>query len=301
MITLYFNSNYPAHFNGDLHKEFDSLMLKFILLSKDKNLPINKYIPTNNSPSCILICGKTLKELIDNFKINEKEKYKDHRKKLYSFFSKYPIDLDVKVEEIFTEEELNSSIKFDGRDASDLFIAYKLQYCFMSLPLNKNLKVDSLKIFVNDTELKNVNWHGANTKNFITHVIGTNKIDDSNLILLKYLFGDNICLMCDSFVSDFKRCHPDLQEFIMLLLKKAFENNLLFPARGDDNIVKKCEADNVYELRNHAYGGIRVYFRCVDNKILLGRIGTKSSYTGDAQSNDITRAGKEMDDLEKSL
>lgn len=82
----------------------------------------------------------------------------------------------------------------------------------MSLPLNKNLKVDSLKIFVNDTELKNVNWHGANTKNFITHVIGTNKIDDSNLILLKYLFGDNICLMCDSFVSDFKRCQPDLQE-----------------------------------------------------------------------------------------
>lgn len=76
MITLYFNSNYPTHFDGDLHKEFDSLMLKFILLSKDKNLPINKYIPTNNSPSCILICGKTLKELIDNFKINEKEKYK---------------------------------------------------------------------------------------------------------------------------------------------------------------------------------------------------------------------------------
>ena len=87
----------------------------------------------------------------------------------------------------------------------------------------------------------------------------------------------------------------------MLLFKKAFENNLLFPAKGDDNIVKKCEADNVYELRNHAYGRIRVYFRCVDNKILLSRIGTKSSYTGDAQSNDITRAGKEMDDLEKSL
>ena len=83
----------------------------------------------------------------------------------------------------------------------------------------------------NSTELKNVNWHGANTKNFITHVIGTNKIDDSNLILLKYLFGDNICLMCDSFVSDFKRCQPDLQEFIMLLFKKAFENNLLFPAK----------------------------------------------------------------------
>ena len=93
--------------------------------------------------------------------------------------------------------------------------------------------------------------------------------------------------MCDSFVSDFKRCQPDLQEFIMLLFKKALENNLLFPAKGDDNIVKKCEADNVYELRNHAYGGI-VFILDVDNKILLSRIGTKSSYTGDAQSNDIT-------------
>lgn len=122
MITFYFNSNLPEYYTGDLCEVFDNLMLKFILLLNDKKLPINGYIATNNQPSTILICGKTLKSLIDNFKIAEKDKYKEHRKKLYSFFTRYPIDLDVRVEEVFSEEELTSSIKFHGRDATDLFI-----------------------------------------------------------------------------------------------------------------------------------------------------------------------------------
>ena len=125
MITFYFNSNLPEYYTGDLCEVFDNLMLKFILLLNDKKLPINGYIATNNQPSTILICGKTLKSLIDNFKIAEKDKYKEHRKKLYSFFTRYPIDLDVRVEEVFSEEELTSSIKFHGRDATDLFIENK--------------------------------------------------------------------------------------------------------------------------------------------------------------------------------
>lgn len=171
MITFYFNSNLPEYYTGDLCEVFDNLMLKFILLLNDKKLPINGYIATNNQPSTILICGKTLKSLIDNFKIAEKDKYKEHRKKLYSFFTRYPIDLDVRVEEVFSEEELTSSIKFHGRDATDLFIANKLKY----------------------------------------------------------------------------------------------------------------------------------YFRCVDNKIFIGNMGTKSSYKGDAQSNDIAHAGKVMDKLERTM
>lgn len=130
MITFYFNSNLPEYYTGDLCEVFDNLMLKFILLLNDKKLPINGYIATNNQPSTILICGKTLKSLIDNFNIAEKDKYKEHRKKLYSFFTRYPIDLDVRVEEVFSEEELTSSIKFHGRDATDLFIANKLKYYF---------------------------------------------------------------------------------------------------------------------------------------------------------------------------
>lgn len=102
-------------------------------------------------------------------------------------------------------------------------------------------------------------------------------------------------------MDEFKLSSPDLQEFIISLFAKALQSGLLFPARGDDNIVKKCDADNVYELRNHAYGGIRVYFRCIDNKIFIGAMGTKSSYKGDAQSNDIAHAGKAMDKLEKSM
>ncbi len=301
MITFYFNSNLAGHYVGDLHELFDNLMLKFILLLNDKKLPLNEYIATTAAPSTILICGKTLKTLIDDFKIAEKNRYKDHRKKLYSLFSKYPIDLDVRVEDVFTEEELISPIKFDGRDATDLFIASKLKYYFISLPLDETLKVDKLEILVNETGVKNVNWYGMNTKNLIKSIAEDDKIDDVNLSLLKYSFDDNECFMCDSFIEEFRQTQPDLQKFIIDLFAKALNSELLFPAKGDDNIVKKCDADNVYELRNHAYGGVRVYFRCVDNKILIGNLGTKSSYNGDAQSNDITRAGKVMDKLEKSI
>lgn len=301
MVTFYFNSELGEYYEGNLYEVFDHLMLKFIFLLNDKKLPINRYIATNSQPSTILICGETLKSLIDNFKIAEKDKYKDHRKKLYSLFSRYPIDLDVSAEDVFTEEEANSSMKFHGRDAVDLFIASKLKYYFMSLPLDETLKVDSLEILVNETALKNVNWYGMNTKNLIQNITKDDTIDDVNLSILKYSFDDNECFMCDSFIDEFKLRPPTLQEFIIGLFAKALQSGLLFPARGDDNIVKKCDADNVYELRNHAYGGIRVYFRCVDNKIFIGNMGTKSSYKRDTQSNDIIRAGKVMDELEKTI
>ena len=108
--------------------------------------------------------------------------------------------------------------------------------------------------------------------------------------------------MSFSFMDDFKQAQPDLQEFIIDLFAKALNNNLLFPSRGDDNIVKKCDGDNIYELRNHAYGGIRVYFRCVGNKILIGGMGAKSSYSSTKkQSADIVRAECEMNCLESIL
>lgn len=291
----------PEYYTGDLCEVFDNLMLKFIRLLNDKRLPINGYIATNREPSATKICRETLKSLIDNFKIAEKGEYKEHRKKVYSFFTRYPIDVDVRIEDVFTEEDINVSIKFHGRDALDLFIASKLKYYFMSLPLDATLKVDSLEILVNETVLKNVNWHGLNTQNLIRRITEDEMINDANLFIFKYLFDYNECIMSDLFMDKFKLSSPDLQEFIISLFVKALQSGLLFPARGDDKIVKKCEADNVYELRNHAYGGIRIYFRCVDNKIFIGNMGTKSSYKGDAQSNDIAHAGIVMDKLEGSM
>lgn len=241
MITFYFNSNLPEYYTGNLYEAFDNLMLKFICLLNDKKLPINGHIATNSEPSAILICGETLKSLIDNFKIAEKGEYKEYRKKLYSFFTRYPIDVDVRIEDVFTEEDLNSSIKFHGRDATDLFIASNLKYYFMSLPLDATLKVDSLEILVNETVLKNVNWHGLNTKNLIHRITEDEMINDANLFILKYLFDDNECIMSDSFMDKFKLSPPDLQEFIISLFVKALQSGLLFPARGDDNIVKSVK------------------------------------------------------------
>lgn len=303
MTTLYFNSNYPRDYQGDLNEVFDNLMMKFILLAEDNRLQLDKFIATSKSPYEIFVCGKTLKNLIDKFKINERNKYKDHRRKLYSFFTKYPIDTGIKVEDVFSEDEINNTIEFDGRDATDLFIAKKLNYYIMSLPLSESFAVNNLNILINGEIVSNINWYGSNTKYLVENLIKYNKIKNPNLSILQYSFEDYTCLMSDSFKSNFIECQPDLQKHIIELFTKALNSNLLFPSRGDDNIVKKCEdVDNIYELRNHAFGGIRVYFRCVDNKILLGNIGFKSSYNQKKiQSNDIIRTEKELDDLESIL
>ena len=303
MTTLYFNSNYPRNYQGNLNGIFDSLMLKFILLTEDNMLQLNKFIATSKSPSEISVCEKTLKNLIDEFKINELNKYKDYRKKLYSYFTKFPIDADTDVQDVFSEDEINSSIEFDGRDATDLFIAKKLNYYIMSLPLSESFTVNNLNILIDGEIVSNINWYGSNTKYLVENLIEDNEIENSNLSILKYSFDDYECLMSESFKSNFIEHQLELQKFIIGLFSKALNSNLLFPSRGDDNIVKKCEyVNNVYELRNHAFGGIRVYFRCIDNKILLGNLGFKSSYNQKKiQSNDIVRSEKELDDLESSL
>ena len=164
MTTLYFNSNYPRDYQGNLNGVFDNLMMKFILLAEDNRLQLDKFIATSKSPYEIFVCGKTLKNLIDDFKINELNKYKDHRRKLYSFFTKYPIDADIKVEDVFSEDEINNTIEFDGRDATDLFIAKKLNYYIMSLPLSESFAVNNLNILINGEIVSNINWYGSNTK-----------------------------------------------------------------------------------------------------------------------------------------
>ena len=90
-------------------------------------------------------------------------------------------------------------------------------------------------------KLNNINWHGSNTINFIKSIIENHGIDNHYLPLLKYSFNDNNCLMSCSFIDDFKQEQPDLQKFIVDLFAKALDNNLLFPSRGDDNIVKNVK------------------------------------------------------------
>ena len=115
----------------------------------------------------------------------------------------------------------------------------------------------------------------------------TANITDTHLVLpVKSFVNDTYCRQNSQKVRSHLSAKRNIGEYVGNYVSYGY---------------KKCDADNVYELRNHAYGGIRVYFRCVDNKIFIGNMGTKSSYKGDAQSNDIAHAGKVMDKLERTM
>ena len=115
----------------------------------------------------------------------------------------------------------------------------------------------------------------------------TANITDTHLVLpVKSFVNDTYCRQYSQKVRSHFSAKRNIGEYVGYYVSYGY---------------KKCDADNVYELRNHAYGGIRVYFRCVDNKIFIGNMGTKSSYKGDAQSNDIAHAGKVLDKLERAM
>lgn len=68
---------------------------------------------------------------------------------------------------------------------------------------------------------------------------------------------------------------------------------LLFPSRGDDNLVKFCEGkgnETTYELRSKAMGGMRVYFFSNNDTIIIASLHTKAQSVGTEQTSDIKNA-----------
>lgn len=79
----------------------------------------------------------------------------------------------------------------------------------------------------------------------------------------------------------------------MSKFRDAYAADLLFPNKGDGNLVKHCEGngnEKAYELRSHAMGGIRVYFYSNKDTIIVATLHTKAKSVGVEQSSDINNA-----------
>ncbi len=185
--------------------------------------------------------------------------------------------------------------RFLGNDAESLFWTHKMGWIAISVPVCEAVRQNILSLEPKDAEKDVNNWYGNNSE----YVKGLEKDNDNaakkRLEKLKCFFADKgkDVYMSDSFMKNFEKSPVGMQELVQGKFTDAYNANLLFPSKGDDNLVKYCEGkgnETTYELRSKALGGMRVYFYSDDNTLIVASLHTKSQSAGNEQSADINNS-----------
>jgi mRNA-degrading endonuclease RelE of RelBE toxin-antitoxin system len=295
MHKFYFNECLPPIGNGiNLQKVFENSINLFSKLTKNESLKIEKNIITDLPPDEITIHGVRFEDIINN--ISDK----NCKRNAYYYFSRCPIKDNCFFEEAFENELIEKEHFFLTLNAINLVIANKMNWFLYSLPINNTLKTDQLTITSNNTPLNLHNWYGEQiSSDYIKNLlIRLNNQIDSTLDELKLLLEDY--QGSNSFEKQFKNSQPDVQRLIVEKFEEAKNNNMLFPIKTDDNLIKKCQGkgnENTYELRFGSLGGVRVYFSVEGNTVFIGGMGRKSVSAGTEQSSDIKKASSEIKKL----
>jgi len=299
MHNFYFNECLPSISDViTLQNHFENSLKEFSKLVKDKSLKIDNGIITHILPQNMVIQGVRFEQLLNN--ISDK----DCRKDAYFYFTRYPIEANCSIDESFENKLIEEEHIFSGLDATNLVIAYNMEWFLYTLPVNESLKKDQLIITSNKVSLSLHNWYGEQrSSSYIRQqLIKLNAHIDSTFDKLKLLFRK--CYVSNSFEKHFRSSHPDVQRLIVEKFEEAQNNNMIFPIQSDDNLIKKCQGkgnENTYELRFGSFGGIRVYFGTEDEAVFIGGMGKKSSSVGEEQSSDINRASKEIIKLKLTI
>lgn len=249
-------------------------------------------------PKYFVVGGKSITELIRL--IPKDYEYEPLRKKAYSMFNNYPSNQYIKGSNVWKDEEWQDYFFID-QDANNLFIAHKEKWCVASIPIRKEVEVNPLSI-VGKQDKKSVeilNWFINNS--YEIKCVEFNHLDEREKALktLPYYFSGKQIVYSEEFESQFMSPHCDVSDIVIKRLLEAYKAGLLFPANYDDNIVKKCDGkgnEMTYELRQKG-SGMRAYFYCDDQKLILASLHTKSESSGSEQSNDINHASKIIADL----
>lgn len=296
MIRFYFNECLENRFGKNLQEMLEEMILRFVTLQKDKDLGIEPGIITQNMPSETNVCGTDLSVLVNA--ITDR----DLKRAALRCFTKYPIDSYTLHEELFNDELALEEFYFEGIDATNLLIAFKMNWILFSLPLHQQLEQDTIEINSIESRVSVHNWYGNNNDYIVGRIAQISDLTEEALTRLKYIFRDKKCVLSPAFMDAYKRSAPDEQNSISQKFKDAQQALLLFPAVSDDNIVKLCQgvgSGDLYELRLRPFGGIRVYFTSDEDTLYIGGMGKKSQYKGGAQSADMSRAAHEILKLKK--
>lgn len=288
MRTLYFNDILPDQCENDVIAVFEQAVVQTSRLAKNLNLNIPFILGSTTDK--ITICGITLAEVIRGCRD------KNVRTKAYSLFSHAIIR---NYEDLTLEDYdpiIKGDYKFDGKDATNLAIAHKMDWPLLSLPLNDALKKDFLTLSSCSCEdIEAANYYAQVNTGFIEQWFESITAKGlTGLARLCALLGPDRVIVAQGFEKEWDAANKLYQGIVYKRFKYALESGRLKPGEGDDVTVQKDEVKgkpDVYELRQTGQG-IRVYFGYSDDgsKIVLAVFNTKSSAAGVEQSADIIRA-----------
>lgn len=299
MAQFYFNDCLPTKTAYNIEKTFHDVISSFLSLRKDNGVQIDKTLIIGELPEETIICGNTLKDILSNYKGNRDEKCA-----VISLF-RNAVVLSNQWDDFVDPENIYKAFSFNGRNAQYLAVASANKLIAISLPLEEQLKTDTLEISVFNTLNQTIepsvhisNWFKDNTNNIRKQLLPHAETQLDELSNLFHGIGKNV-VFSEKFVDqwNYEINNDNFKERIIKRFEEAYKGKLLFPAKDDPRkpkykIVRKDNQNtNVFELRLRDTG-VRVYFVCDINTIKIIFYGTKTSHYGHGQESDFRIANE---------
>ncbi len=294
MAQFYFNDCLPEHTICNVETVFHDVMCEYLKLRKDEYLQINPTLAIGELPENTKVCGITLKDILSSYRGNREERI------VLNALFRNAIVLSNQWDDFVDPNNLYKDFSFNGRNAQYLAVASDNGMIAISLPLEEPLRNNALDIKVFDVISKQfespweiVNWYKDNT-DFIKPLLlprAENQLDE--LMNLFAGIGKRL-VFSDKFKDqwNYEIKNDNTKDRIIKRFEEANRSGLLFPAKDDPRkpkykIVRKDDrGTDVFELRLRDIG-IRVYFACDDNTIIILLYGTKTSHQGYGQESDF--------------
>lgn len=238
----------------------------------------------------MIIAGVSLKQIVETIPA-DKENI-NIRRLAFSILNNYPLTSFFTSDPELSNDECGNYQLLE-QDAEALFWAHKMGWTVISMPVCDEVKQNQLQLKSELLDKIINNWYGDNLS-FIKELEAKDeKKCQQQLSKLEFLFTGKTAHISDEFIKNFKKSPPGLQKLVLSKFEDANIARLLFPSRGDDNLVKFCEGkgnETTYELRSKAMGGMRVYFFSNNDTIIIASLHTKAQSVGTEQTSDIKNA-----------
>lgn len=299
MAQFYFNDCLPTETSCDVEETFRGVICGFLLLQKEEGLQIDRTLVIGELPENTPICGISLKEILSKYRGSREEK-----NAVIALF-RNAIVLSNQWDDFVNPDNIYKDFSFNGRDAHYLAVASANKLIAISLPIEEQLKTDTLEISVFNTLNKTTespvyisNWFNDNTNNICKQLLPRTETQLDELKNLFYGIGKKV-VFSEKFVDQWNHeiNNNSIKDRIIKRFEEAYKGKLLFPAKDDPRepkykIVRKDNQNtNVFELRLRDIG-VRVYFVCDINTIKIIFYGTKTSHYGHGQESDFRIANE---------
>lgn len=299
MAQFFFNDCLPTGTSCDVEETFSDVISDFLRLRKEDGLQIDRTLVIGELPENTPICGISLKEILSRYKGSREEK-----NAVIALF-RNAIVLSNQWDDFVNPDNIYKEFSFNNRDAHYLAVASFNKLIALSLPIEDQLKTDTLEVSVFDT-LSHViessvcitNWFKDNTNNIRKQLLPHAETQLDELSNLFHGIGKNV-VFSEKFVDqwNYEINNDNFKERIIKRFEEAYKGKLLFPAKDDPrepkykNVRKDNQNTNVFELRLRDTG-VRVYFVCDINTIKIIFYGTKTSHYGHGQESDFRIANE---------